>query len=271
MLRKMACANEYMLGKIMMKVVGIDPAPTKGLHVFDGQEHQHILLPNARAYINALHNQHDLLVCWDSPLTGPPTNIVNGEEADGSDFSQRLIESFFSRKESEFKVPKGISVRGYSGCPHWALSRSLLGFPRVGPFDAIELSLPFKLLTTDTPPMDGCHMVEVHPAVALWLWTRDKRESNADWNYKESGQVMGELWNILLQVPRISDALGMAHHDVPSSDDKLDAIVAYLLGRLWVSSPRTVVLLGDSNHGTFLLPHVDGLEDAWAYFMNEFA
>ncbi len=151
-----------------MNIIGIDPAPTKGLDVFDGRHHR-VALGGARGYVDSLRSQQDLLVCWDSPLTGPPIRTVEGGEARGSAFSQRPIESFFSKTETGFKTPSGISVRGYSGCPHWTLSRSLLGLPRVGPFDLGGELLPFNLLTTDVPPSTGRHVVEVHPAVALWL------------------------------------------------------------------------------------------------------
>ncbi len=207
-----------------------------------------------------------MLVCWDAPLTGPPSLAVEGSEASGSAFSQRPIESFFSRADSGFKAPPGISVRGYSGCPHWALSRSLLGLPRVGPFDASEASLPFGLLTTDTPPTAGRHVAEVHPAVAIWLWCRLGRESEAGWKYKESDAVLRELWGCLLAIPSISSVFSEAR-EAPPSDDVFDARVAYLLGRLWLEGSRSVMLLGGANHGTFLLPRVAGLEAAFSSFI----
>jgi predicted RNase H-like nuclease len=253
-----------------MNVVGVDPAPTKGLDVFDGR-HRHVPLDAARSLINELKEQQNVLVCWDAPLTGPPTAVVAGGNARGSDFSQRPIESFFSRRESGFKVPEGISMRGYSGCPHWALSRSLLGLPQVGPFDVNESSLPLVLVTTDNPPIQGRHVVEVHPAVALWLWTRNERETGASWKYKKSLEVMSNLWDILLAIPRVSEVIGDPLTSGPASDDELDAIVAYMLGFLWVREHRSVVLLGDSNRGTFLLPRVDGLEDAWARYVKRSA
>lgn len=253
-----------------MNVVGVDPAPVKGLDVFDGH-HRHVPLHEARSLIDALKEQPNVLVCWDAPLTGPPTAVVGGGTARGSDFSQRPIESFFSRGESGFKVPVGISIRGYSGCPHWALSRSLLGLPQVGPFDAQGSSLPLALVATDTPPTQGRHVVEVHPAVALWLWTRNERETGASWEYKKSLDVMNDLWVILLGIPRVPETLGGRLTTRPVSDDVLDAIVAYVLGRLWLREPRSIVLLGDSNRGTFLLPKVEGLEDAWRRYVQRSA
>ena len=110
-----------------MNVIGIDPAPAKGLDTFDGKD-RHVALHNARAFMLALASGSDVLVCWDAPLTGPPTAVVAGAEASKSAYTQRPNESFFSRDNTGFKTPAGISVRGYSGCPHWTLSRRELAF-----------------------------------------------------------------------------------------------------------------------------------------------
>ena len=163
-----------------MRVVGIDPAPTKGLDVFDGSD-RHVAVDGARSFVGSLCTGQSVLVCWDAPLTGPPTAAVYGGEGSGSAFSQRPIESFFSKAGTGFKTPSGIAVRGCCGCPHWALSRALLGLPRVRPFDAAQEMLPLTLVITDAPPTTGFHVVEVHPAVAIWLWCRERRDSTGSW------------------------------------------------------------------------------------------
>lgn len=131
-----------------MRVIGIDPAPAKGLAVFDGQD-RHIPIDKSRSFIAHLAEQSDVLVCWDAPLTGPGAAVVSGGEGTDSSFSKRQIESFFSRTHTGFKAPKGISVLGYAGCPHWALTRSLVGLPRTGPFD--DAKTPFELIGADLP------------------------------------------------------------------------------------------------------------------------
>jgi hypothetical protein len=250
-----------------MRVIGVDPAPTKGMAVFDGRD-RHIPVQQSRAFVNELNTVPDLLICWDSPLTGPPGSVVGGAEADGSAFSQRAIESFFSRAQSGFKTPRGISVRGYSGCPHWAMSRSLIGLPRTGPFD--KGTLPFRLVTDGSQrPVCGRSVVEVHPALALWLWCRDEREADASWDYKRDDSVREDLWKKVFQVPAVSKVLSATCPTAPSSDDVLDARVAYALGRLWLENPRSVVLLGDFDKGTFLVPRVDGLEAAFRSFSQK--
>jgi hypothetical protein len=134
-----------------MKVVGIDPAPKKGLTVFDGTDY-HVPVSDAARFIKDLTTNSDVLLCWDAPLTGPPLGAVAGRETGRSAFTQRPIEAFFSRASTGYKTSKGISVQPYSGCPHWAISRSLIGLPRVGPFDARDEALPFRLVATDNPP-----------------------------------------------------------------------------------------------------------------------
>jgi Protein of unknown function (DUF429) len=240
----------------------------KGLHIFDGQHH-HIEINQSRSYINRLREKEHVLVCWDSPLTGPPISVVAGGESTGTTFSKRPIESFFSRSATRFKTPKGISVRSYSGCPHWALSRSLLGLPQVGPFDSHIDSLPLARVNSDKPPSTGRHVVEVHPAVALWLWTRKERGEGSEisWDYKKSPDVMTEIWQVLGGVTHVSHLLRSLPK--PNSDDELDAIVAYLLGRAWLDECGAVVRLGNENLGSFLLPKVEGLEHAWEKYNHQ--
>lgn len=251
-----------------MKVSGIDPAPTKGLSVFDGADRE-VRLEESAAFVGRLAGEVDCLVCWDAPLTGPPSTVVAGAAAEGAAFSQRPIESFFSRASTGFKTPKGISVQGYSGCPHWALTRCLLGLPRVGKFDAPAESLPFLPLTREEQrPVGGRYVVEVHPAVALWLWCREGRGATASWRYKKDRTVLLELWEGLLRVPAVAGVLAEVQATVPTSDDQLDARVAYALGRLWLDDPVSVVLLGDANSGTFLVPSVNGIEMALRLFVD---
>jgi hypothetical protein len=249
-----------------VRVIGIDPAPVKGLSVYDGEDRE-IRLEESAAFIAQLAGEDDCLVCWDAPLTGPPSSVVAGAKARGAAFSQRPIESFFSRASTGFKTPRGISVRGYSGCPHWAISRALLGLPRVGPHDAPLDSLPFVLCTQDGQrQIAGRRVVEVHPAVALWLWCRDGRGPSASWDYKHSPTILIELWRLLLEVPHQARLLGSV--DAPKSDDELDARLAFVLGRLWLEGSESVMLLGDADNGALLVPRVSGIADAFQSFIS---
>jgi hypothetical protein len=251
-----------------MRVSGIDPAPKRGLTVFDGADHD-IKLEDSAAFVADLASEDDLLLCWDAPLTGPPSSVLGGAAAKGPAFTQRPIESFFSRTDTGFKTPKGISVQGYSSCAHWAITRNLLGLPRVGRFDAQVESLPFLPLTGDNQrPVCGRCVVEVHPALALWLWSRQRRDATASWLYKKDRSLLLELWLELLTVPGVANALHGAQATVPKSDDELDARLAYVLGRLWLDDPAAVVLLGDADTGTFLVPFVPGIEQAFRSFVE---
>ncbi len=65
-------------------------------------------------------------------------------------------------------------------------------------------------------------------------------------------------------MPNIGDLFqGM---DLPISDDELDARIAWALGRLWIEDEGSVNLLGNLEYGTFLLPKIMGLEEAFLRF-----
>ena len=247
-----------------MRIVGVDCAPTKPLAVFDGRDRR-IPLSDARCFLNEIAAEPNVLLCWDSPLTGPPEAVLAGGDGYGSDFSQRPIEKFFSRQTTGFKTPKGIPVRYYCGCPHWAMSRSLIGLPRTGPFDAEPGALPFRLIVSNVAPETGRYVVEVHPALALWLWCRQVRP-HGNWDYKDDPRVLAELWDSLLRIRDVDIKGIIGTGELPASDDALDARLAYALGRLWIEGRDAAILLGNLSQGTFLLPRVNGLETAFERF-----
>ena len=218
-----------------------------------------------------------VLLCWDAPLTGP--RRVEEAGLGVRDFSQRCLDSFFARGKTGFKAPKGISVQPYSGCPHWTISRSVLGLPRLGPYDECD-ALPFRLIPSETLGGDGKavskendrFVVEIHPAVAAWLWCKDLPEAGGfppkeDWRYKghqKEGRaartkLREQMWEHIS--PKISDTL-----PTPKNDDQFDAAVGYVLGRMWLSGDPDVLLLGNRETGSMLLPRVKGLEEKWAAF-----
>jgi len=270
-------------------VVGIDPGPKKGLHCFDGTgetpQPERIPLSESKTYLQSLEKKGSVLVCWDAPLTGPPERALC--EDDGpkeSDLSQRPIEAFFSRNEYNFKVPKGISVMPYSGCPHWTISRSLLGLPRMGPYDQKD-GLPFQLCTTNDPPKSGTWIVEVHPAVALWLWTKDQHKQTDEqaWRYKKNRDILTKLAELLKDKLPEGSLRGMLQSIInnPGStgengkvnggctDDDLDCFIAYALGTIWLEGSSKVILLGDSDTGSFLVPNVGNINEEWDKFIAQ--
>ena len=256
----------------MPHVISIDPAPGKKSTVFDGANFQQLTAIELRGYIGRIARRKEaVLVCWDAPLTGPFDPAEAG--AYQFDFTKRPIERFFSLRETGYKAPDGISVLGYGACPHWTISRSILGLPRVGPFDRQEEKLPLRLIADSSDKLQSRRsIVEIHPGLAAWLWCRSSREPEASWHYKgnneASRQLRHELWDIVLERSGIEDDL-----PYPDSDDEFDAAIGYILGKLitldGTQTPRRCLILGSREYGSFLLPNIPGLADAWIRWKDE--
>ena len=104
----------------------------------------------------------------------------------------------------------------------------MLGLPRVGSFDEPESQLPLALMT-ESGRWDQHRpcVVEIHPALAAWLWCRAERQARASWEYKghknpvhERRRVWLEMWDIILR--RTEFAAGLP---CPETDDEFDAAV----------------------------------------------
>lgn len=254
------------------RVIAIDPAPSKPSTVFDGVRYSSMSAPDLRRLLDRIAAEEpETLVCWDAPLTGPTDLARPGSNA--GDFTQRPVERFFSREATGFKTPKGISVLGYGACPHWTISRSLLGLPRVGPFDAPACRLPFALVAENgLSDRRRPAVVEVHPALAAWLWCRGKRSVGAMWGYKDRNvaaadrrQIWQEMWEIILECVAFARCL-----PPPDTDDQFDAGIGYILGEMFVGGDAGGVsrstILGSADEGSFLLPHSDDLAAAWNHW-----
>ena len=248
------------------RVIAIDPAPAKPSTVFDGTSYSCMSAPELRHYVNLIACQGPgTLVCWDAPLTGP-TDVAQAGSG-RYDFTKRPIERFFSLEATGFKTPKGISVLGYGACPHWTITRSLLGLPRVGAFDAPESELPISLVT-QLGHLDAHRpsVVEIHPALAAWLWCRDERADGASWLYKGKGnserQVRMEMWGIIRERAEVAENL-----PCPKTDDEFDAAVGYILGTLLMrdqaSASQRCTIVGNARAGAFVVPYDPVLIAAW--------
>ena len=253
-------------GQRKLPVIAIDPAPGKKSTIFDGKDFLSKNGPELRSYLDQFKRTPETLLCWDAPLTGPCDPAYAGKPGD---FTQRLIEGFLRRKFG-FQAPKGVSVLGYGRCPHWTITRSLLGLPRTGPYDLDLQHLPFRLLPDpDSEQADRPSVVEIHPAVAAWLWCRKDRIQES-WNYKKDDGVQKELWSILLE----RTGFPWDGRPTPGNDDEFDAAVGYILGSLYLKQPRTkeeepcVKILGDRCTGSFLLPADPELEERWRAFLE---
>lgn len=245
-----------------IRVVGVDPSPGKLSTLFDGEEFRRFDAKGLSDYLDQLDAK--TLVCWDSPLTGPANpDVVIGHYGRTRPYTQRHIEQFFSTNNG-IKAPRGISVLPYSGCSHWTLSRALLGLPRVGKWDQPLQNLPFELVErNDAKERDWTRpkVVEVHPALALFIWSNKKSPKNSSWEYKKNSEVFKDVRKTFL------NSVEPLKMPVPQDDDQLDALVAYVLGNRWLDG-NGVVLLGNKDTGHFLIPSKWGSEDVSKKFSN---
>lgn len=275
-----------------MKVIGIDPAPSKETVIYDGEKFIEKKAVELKKYLDKLIESNDnVLICWDAPLTGgSPTNF-NQEIEKYNPFYQRKIEQLINKE-----IPKveGISTLPYAGCSHWAITQHCFGLPLINDEFKPENQTPFKLIPNQDKqekPFEGKHIVEVHPALALWLWLKDCNVEN--WNYKGSSRkdknisennqpenktkIFNELAKKLFdkfgQPQAITEPKDQANEkyrikvtvikknkveeeEKPKNmtADHLDAYVAWLLGTLWLKNE--VILVGNKNTGAMLLPNV---------------
>ena len=256
-----------------MRVIAVDPAPGRASTMYDGRNFRPVEPGEMRGELRRF--KAPVLLCWNAPLTGP-RSLAKAGEIEG-DFTRRPIETFFSREETGFPTPEGIAVLPYAQRPAWTISRCVLGLPRVGLWDRTFDCLPFHLLPESKQDRSGPgvskqdrrRIVEIHPAVAAWLWCREELSSRKTWRYQGAERDPGlrqEMWEIIV---RQCDAELRRAMPEPQDDDQFDALVGYLLGLKWLRGDE-VILLGDRRSGALLLPRVPGLEAAWARFQAGF-
>ncbi|MGB1248314.1 MAG: hypothetical protein ACPG4Z_05480 [Chitinophagales bacterium] len=119
-----------------MKAIGIDPAPGKNSTVCYIDENEKIIIRDLthsclQSFLANL--EKEVIISWDAPLTSGSKNAT--PDFKKGVFTKRKIEKFFTKKEYEFQTPKGISIRGYCGCPHWTITKFMLGYPIIGGYD----------------------------------------------------------------------------------------------------------------------------------------
>jgi len=255
-----------------IKVIGVDPAPSKDSTVFDGEKFRPLSARALLEYINGLDG--NVLICWDAPLTSP-------EPSDKQKLYTRPIELFFQKK---IDLPKGISVLGYAGCPHWTITQYVLGYPEVGSMKHTNEQEQYKLIkTSDVIRKDsicGRNVMEVHPALSMYLML--KETVITDWKYKGTVTANNRKNRIATYLEKLAEKYetlinkGWAEKEIGNDDDRLDAYIAWLLGKLWLTqlsedSVGAVKLIGGDD-GYFLLPDVEiggaRLSDKYAKFKN---
>lgn len=246
-----------------MKVIGIDPAPSKRTVIYnDIDGFTEIEANKLKEYLDDefKNSEEDILICWDAPLTGGMSE--NFEDGDNP-FYQRRIEILINKI-----IPKveGISTLPYAGCSHWAITQHCFGLPQINDEFKPKKPTPFKLISSQDEQektFEGKYIVEVHPALALWLWLQNNVH---DWNYKggtgKKKRTSAQKREIIKEI--ITNLNKKLSFGVPcdiEKDDHLDAYVAWLLGTLWLENENKVLLVGNKNTGAMLLPNVLMLQE----------
>lgn len=232
------------------RVLGIDPAPGKGLIVFDpepsdGKHYFCIKSENARRWLDEQREAGPLLIGWDAPIFA---DFALG-------YTARPIEEFLRGR-----LGTAVSVLGFSGCPHWTISLDVLGRP-VPEWFKFERDTRLPLLVPGAA-VEGGGVMETHPAVALAVLVDGELE-------KYKGDTVGVVEARCREIhaslaPRIAKCLDIEWIPLPPKkpsgtgwDDLLDAQVSYAC--VEAAAQAQAILLGDKNGG-FVVPKTERAE-----------
>ena len=302
----------------MMKVIGIDPAPAKETVIYDGEKFIEVpAIELKKEYLDKL--EEGTLICWDAPLTGMATedairNFQQYLEAlakskkkkkpKWSPLEARIIEKYIALQDPT-TIPKGISTLPYTGCSHWAITQHCFGLPLINDeFKPPETLKTFKLITSQNEreklSSNKKNIIEVHPALALWLWLKKANEAKSefdsefDWDYKKNKETFKilakQLFDKFGQPKAITEPKDQANEkyrikvtvikknkveaeEKPKNmtDDHLDAYIAWKLGDLWLNKQDEVILVGNKNTGAMLLPNdMEKVSENWQSELKEY-
>jgi hypothetical protein len=235
---------------MMVRRLGIDPAPSKGLVVFDpepqhGQHFLHVGARQARQWLSAQRAEGPLLVGWDAPI------FVDFS----STYTERPIEKYLKGK-----LGAAVSVLGFSSCQHWTISLDVLGRPL--PDSLVRIPDDRLALRFPGDKMEEGGVIETHPAVAvavLWdevgdvprykmgISANERRHNQACIQAvltRQANRLLGTTW---VPLP--------GHKDTDLEwDDYVDAQVSFLCVEALVKG--RALLLGDRTGG-FIVPRTD--------------
>lgn len=220
-----------------VEVLGIDPAPSKQTVVWlDSGPPRRMGPGDLRGFLEGrLASSARLLVTWDSPLAFDSALSFSDRPVD------RAVRRWVRQQLGDRRIEaKAVSVRPFSGCPHWTVSCHVLG-------------LPFGSRLGNLQPCNGAFalpsagegmVVETHPAVALAMWWIDLGLTEPFPRYKGfkgNADVCASIASTL----GFPKAAGI-------DDDVLDAYVGWRLGVDFVQGKA--VLLGTAQAGNYLVP-----------------
>lgn len=172
---------------------------------------------------------------WDSPLS-----FDAGEGYSDRAFD-RAARAWVAEQVRKGLVETGaLSVRPFSGCPHWALSCAVLGLPFGDGIEGLSLSSS----PADEPAPGKGVVIEVHPAVALAALWLDRRIAAPFPRYKGPKAEPGMPAEIARRLEFPSQA--------GKDDDALDACTAFRLGEQLRDGGARV--LGGLTGGGYLMP-----------------
>jgi hypothetical protein len=253
-----------------MRVLGFDPSPARGVHVYDGGGAARLLSFQALSdYLADL--PENVIVAYDGPLSGPIA--PDGPVLHQADLSRRVIEAFFKNPEHGFALPSAIPLTGYATQPNWPLTRRLFGLPRLGPLDRPTMELPFApIFAGESAPTAGRHVVEINAQVIIWLVAlEDPAFGGINWGYRDRPDVMRAIWRIVVERLTGRPSLELADFwkmPPPDNINQFEAVVAWLMVDLWRNKPDAVELLGEASTGAWLLPRIAGLREAFTKFAD---
>ena len=234
------------------RVLGIDPAPAKATWICsDGPSFVKQLPQQIGEYLaEQVASGGDVLVAWDAPLSFDPQH----------GFADRPIDRVVRRAlKGHLRISdKAVNVLPFAGCPHWAISSHVLGYPAGRP--ALGLNL------VDAPG-PGRRLIEVHPAVAIAVWWCLFDVPGKMPKYKSIPRKDGGREAQRRALAAIADALAPLDppEAVRDSDDRLDAWVAWRLGRDFLTGEAELV--GSVAAGGYVLP--TGAADALGLILED--
>ncbi len=220
------------MDRTTLKILGIDPAPGKESVVYDGKKFLSFDYKELKRYLFA--HKEPLLICWDAPL--------------GVDVEESLTMKRVEKELRALKPPKGINVLPFATCPHWTISQYLFGLPNI-----CGCEPKAKLITSFCASLEKLNIIEVHPALSMWLWLRDK---DLNWHYKGNRVKKSEVKKRIVEIVK---ALSQKFREIAfpkiENDDQLDAFVAWLLGYFFIHEPTHVEFTGSTKEA-LLIPAV---------------